>query len=489
MTSPIGNGTVPFAGTVRARVDAGLPPEGYRLTVEADGTVEIVGGDEAGVCWGRQTLRQLLGPDAFRQAGRPEPRELPRVVIEDAPRFGWRGFMLDIARHFTPKSGVLRYIDLIAAHKLNVLHLHLTDDQGWRVEIKRYPRLTEVGSSRPRTRIGRHGPELWDDRPHGGFLTQDDLREIVAYAAERHITVVPEIDLPGHMQAAIAAYPELGNTDVIDTAELGVKTDWGINPHVLNANEETLRFLEGVLEEVLDIFPGRFVHIGGDECPKDEWKASPSAQKRIRELGVGDEDGLQSWIIRHFDRWLAERGRRLVGWDEILEGGLAEGATVMSWRGREGGVTAALSGNDVVMCPKQEVYFDHRQSDHPDEPVAFGTVKTLRDVYAFEPVPPELAGTEHEHRVLGAQANMWTEHTENQQRIDYMVFPRLAAFAEAVWSPSEGRDPDDFERRMREEHYARLDAMGVDYRRPGGPLPHQRRPGVPGLPFSSLRND
>lgn len=320
-----GAARVPFDGVVRTRVDAALPPEGYRLTVGADGAVEIVGGDEAGVFWGRQTLRQMLGPNAFRQAGFDAPRELPVVEIEDAPRFRWRGFMLDVARHFTPKSGILRYIDLIAAHKLNVLHLHLTDDQGWRIEIKRHPRLTEIGSSRQRTRIGRNGSELWDERSHGGFLTQDDLREIVAYAAERHITVVPEIDLPGHMQAAIAAYPELGNTDVVDTAALGVKTDWGVNRHVLNANEETLRFLEGVLEEVLEIFPSPFVHIGGDECPKDEWKASPSAQGRIRELGVGDEDGLQSWIIRHFDRWLTERGRRLVGWDEILEGGLAEG--------------------------------------------------------------------------------------------------------------------------------------------------------------------
>ncbi len=473
---------VPFDGTVRTRLDASLPPEGYRLTVGADGAVEIVGGDEAGVFWGRQTLRQLLGPDAFRQAGFDAPRTLPQVEIEDAPRFRWRGFMLDIARHFTPKSGILRYVDLIAAHKLNVLHLHLTDDQGWRIEIKRYPRLTEVGSSRRRTRIGRRGSELWDERSHGGFLTRDDLREIVAYAAERHITVVPEIDLPGHMQAAIAAYPELGNTDVVDTAALEVKTDWGVNPHVLNASEETMRFLEGVLEEVLEIFPSRFVHIGGDECPKDEWKASASAQARIRELGVDDENGLQSWIIRHFDRWLAERGRRLVGWDEILEGGLAEGATVMSWRGREGGVAAARAGHDVIMCPTQEVYLDHRQSDGPDEPVPFGRVHTLRSVYEFEPVSPELAGTESADHVLGAQANMWTEHTESQQRIDYMVFPRLAAFAEAVWSPSEGRDYDDFDRRMREEHYARLDAMGVDYRRPGGPRPYQQRPGVPGLP-------
>ncbi|MFP3962773.1 beta-N-acetylhexosaminidase [Actinomadura fulvescens] len=470
-------GSGPFGGEVRARVDPGLGNEAYRLTVGADGA-EIVGGDEAGIFWGRQTLRQLLGPDAFRRAAIGGPPVVPYVTIEDAPRFGWRGFMLDVARHFMPKDGVLRYVDLLAAHKLNVLHLHLTDDQGWRVEIERYPRLTEVGSWRRRSQRGWGWPAQWDYRPHGGFYTKDDLREIVAYAAQRHITVVPEIDIPGHSQAAIAAYPELGNGDVIDVAALEVKTDWGVNPNVLNAEEPTLRFYEGVLEEVLEVFPSTFVHIGGDECLKDQWRRSPAAQARIDELGVEDEDGLQSWIIRHFTGWLAGRGRRLVGWDEILEGGLAEGATVASWKNYEAGIIAAEEGHDVVMCPRSAVYLDYRESEDPGEPVPSGKVTTLEDVYRFEVVPPRLAGTPHAERVLGAQANMWTEVAETPQRVDYQTFPRLVAFAEVVWSHE--HDFESFQRRLHAAHYARLDAMGVDYRRPDGPRPWQSRPGIPG---------
>ncbi|MEU5878071.1 beta-N-acetylhexosaminidase [Spirillospora sp. NPDC047279] len=476
-------GEGPLPAEVRTAVDPALGPEAYRLTVSAE-RAEIVGGDEAGVHWGRQTLRQLRGPDAFRRAsiGGAAPT-VPYMVIEDAPRFAWRGFMLDVARHFLPKDDVIRYIDLLAAHKLNVLHLHLTDDQGWRVEIERYPRLTEVGAWRPRTRKGWGEPLTWDERPHGGFYTQDDLREIVAYAAERHVTVVPEVDLPGHSQAAIAAYPELGNADVVDTAALGVKTDWGINPNVLAPTEHVLRFYEGVLEEVLGIFPGRFVHIGGDECRKDQWRASPTAQARIRELGLDDEDRLQSWIIRHFDRWLADRGRRLIGWDEILEGGLAEGAAVTCWRWYRGGVAAAKAGHDVVMCPQQEVYLDHVQAPGPDEPVPFGWVHTLEDVYRFEPVPPSLAGTPDADRVIGTQANLWTEVVDSRARVDYQAFPRLVAFAEVAWTPlplPDERDFAGFERRMDAAHYARLDALGVGYRPPSGPHPWQRRPGVPG---------
>ncbi|WP_344955136.1 beta-N-acetylhexosaminidase [Actinomadura miaoliensis] len=477
----------PFGGEPRVGVDPALPSEGYRLTIGPDGAT-ITGGGEAGVFWGRQTLRQLLGPDAYRRAPiRPAPRALPYLTIEDEPRFAWRGLLLDVARHFMPKDGVLRYLDLMAAHKLNVLHLHLTDDQGWRVEIRRRPRLTEVGAWRRRTRLGWGDPPMWDERPHGGFYTQDDLREIVAYAAARHITVVPEIDVPGHSQAAIAAYPELGNADVVDTASLEVRTGWGVSPNVLAPTDQVLRFYEDVLTEVLEIFPSRFVHIGGDECPKDQWRASATAQARIRAEGLRDEAELQSWFIRHFDRWLAERGRRLIGWDEILEGGLADGAAVASWQGYAGGITAARAGHDVVMCPMQEVYLDHRQADGDDEPVPFGWVRTLRDVYRFEPVPPELAGTEHAARIIGTQANMWTEVADSQQRVDYQVFPRLAAFAEVAWShlpaPDE-RDVEDFRRRMDAAHYARLDAMGVAYRPPSGPLPWQRRPGIPGRPFA-----
>ncbi|MEW1635829.1 beta-N-acetylhexosaminidase [Streptomyces sp. NPDC093801] len=478
-------------GDVRLRVDPAAPdgegPEAYRLEIGADG-VELTGGDAAGLFWAAQTLRQLLGPDAYRRAPLRPGRtwDLPYARIADAPRFGWRGLLLDVARHFMPKDGVLRYIDLLAAHKLNVLHLHLTDDQGWRVEIRRHPNLTRTGSWRARSRWGHRASPLWNETPHGGFYSRDDLREIVAYAAERHVRIVPEIDIPGHSQAAIAAYPWLGNADVVDTAALGVWDDWGVSENVLAPTEEVLRFYEEVFEELLELFPPEvspFVHVGGDECPKAQWRASATAQARIRELGVDGEDGLQSWFIRHFDRWLADRGRRLIGWDEILEGGLAEGAAVSSWRGYAGGIAAAEAGHDVVMCPEQQVYLDHRQADGPDEPVPIGYVRSLEDVYRFEPVPPKLSPEAAAH-VLGAQANVWTEVMEHQGRVDYQVFPRLAAFAEVVWSrlpEPESRDWAGFEARER-AHRARLDALGVDYRPPGGPLPWQRRPGVRGRP-------
>ena len=489
---PLAPGTVgaeDAAGTIELRIDPALEPECYRLTVVPDRGVRITGGSEAGVFWGAQTLRQLLGPEAFRRApvGQGAARGIPATEIEDGPRFGWRGLMLDVARHFTPKDGVLRMLDLLAAHKLNVFHFHLTDDQGWRVEIKRYPRLTEVGAWRARTKYGHRASELWDETPHGGFYTQDDIREIVAYAAERHIRVVPEIDIPGHSQAAVSAYPEIGNTDVVDTSALSVWDTWGVNPNVLAPTDHTLRFFEGVFEELLDLFPADtspFIHVGGDECPKDQWRQSPTAQARIAELGLKDEDELQSWFIRHFDRWLTDRGRRLIGWDEILEGGIAEGAAVSSWQGYAGGIAAAEAGHDVVMCPLQQVYLDYRQDAGPDEPMPIGYVRTLEDVYRFEPVPPGLSEEAAGH-VLGTQVNVWTEVMQNRQRVDYQVFPRLAAFAEVAWSrlPAPGeRDFAGFERRM-ETHYARLDALGVDYRPPTGPLPWQRRPGVLGRPI------
>ncbi|MFJ4472552.1 beta-N-acetylhexosaminidase [Streptomyces sp. NPDC089424] len=483
---PLRPGPKDARGDVRLLLDDSLGPEAYRLSVTAGQGVEIRGGDPAGVFWGAQTLRQLLGPEAFRRAPvRPDlTLGVPSRIIEDAPRFRWRGLMLDVARHFMPKDGVLRYLDLMAAHKLNVFHFHLTDDQGWRPEILRHPRLTEVGSWRARTKFGHRASPLWEEKPHGGHYTQDDIREIVAYAAERHITVVPEIDVPGHSQAAIAAYPELGNTDVVDTSALSVWDTWGINPNVLAPTENTLRFYEGVFEEVLELFPSEFIHVGGDECLKDQWRRSPTAQARIRELGLKDEDELQSWFIGHFDTWLAARGRRLIGWDEILEGGLAAGAAVSSWRGYAGGIAAARAGHDVVMCPEQQVYLDHRQADGPDEPVPIGYVRTVEDVYRFEPVPPQLTEAEAGH-VLGAQANLWTEVMEDQARVDYQAFPRLAAFAEVAWSalpaPAE-RDFAGFEHRMT-SHYRRLDALGVAYRPPTGPRPWQQRPGVLGRPI------
>ncbi|SCD61061.1 hexosaminidase [Streptomyces sp. BpilaLS-43] len=486
---PARPGTKEPGNTVELCLDPALGPESYRLVVAPGTGVRITGGDSAGVFWGAQTLRQLLGAEAYRRApvASGPRRAVPFVEIEDGPRFAWRGLMLDVARHFMRKDDVLRYLDLLAAHKLNVFHFHLTDDQGWRVEIKRHPRLTETASWRARTKYGHRASELWDETPHGGFYTQDDIREIVAYAAERHIRVVPEIDIPGHSQAAISAYPELGNTDVIDTSSLSVWDTWGINPNVLAPTDNTLRFFEGVFEELLDLFPAAtspFIHIGGDECPKDQWKASPAAQARIAELGLHDEEELQSWFIRHFDTWLTARGRRLIGWDEILEGGLADGAAISSWRGYAGGVAAAEAGHDVVMCPEQQVYLDHRQDGGADEPMPIGYVRTLEDVYRFEPVPPGLSDEAARH-IIGTQANAWAEVMQNRARVDYQVFPRLAALAEVAWSrlpAPEERDFAGFERRM-EAHYARLDALGVDYRPPGGPLPWQRRPGVLGRPI------
>jgi len=490
---PLAPGGRSADGVVRLAVDETVPggPEAYRITVDPASGVRITGAGPAGVFWGAQTFRQLLGPDAFRRAPvRPgQGWDVPTGTVEDAPRFRWRGLMLDVARHFMPKEGVLRHLDLMAAHKLNVLHFHLTDDQGWRVEIRRYPKLTETGSWRARTKFGHRASPLWEDKPHGGFYTQDDIREIVAYAAERHITVVPEIDVPGHSQAAVAAYPELGNTDVVTASTegstaLSVWDNWGISANVLAPTDNTLRFYEGVFEELLELFPSEFVHVGGDECRKDQWRQSPAAQARIRELGLADEDELQSWFVGHFDKWLTARGRRLIGWDEIIEGGLAKGAAVSSWRGYAGGIAAARAGHDVVMCPEQYVYLDHRQAPGEDEPVPIGFVRTLEDVYRFEPVPAQLTEDEARH-VLGTQANVWTEVMEDQGRVDYQTYPRLTAFAEVAWSalpaPAE-RDFAGFERRM-SVHYRRLDALGVGYRPPSGPLPWQRRPGVLGRPI------
>lgn len=459
--------------SIALALSAGLGPEEYRL-VSGPAGVRIEGGSAAGVLLGAQTLRQLLGPDAYRRAPvrRDRAWAVPHVTVEDGPRFRWRGLMLDVARHFMPKDGVLRYIDLMAAHKLNVLHLHLTDDQGWRIEIKRYPKLTEVGSWRARTKVGHRASPLWDDKPHGGHYTQDDIREIVAYAAARHITVVPEVDVPGHSQAAIAAYPELGEGEPVE-----VGREWGIIETVLNTTDETIAFYRDVFDEIMELFPGTYICVGGDECPKVQWRTSETAQARIAEEGLGDEDGLQSWFIRRFDSYFASKGRRLLGWDEILEGGLAEGATVLSWRGTKGGIDAAQAGHDVVMCPTATSYLDYRQSDGPDEPIPVGTLLTVADVYGAEPVPPELAEQGAEH-VLGAQVNIWTEHMDSPRTVDFMAFPRLSAFAEVAWSSHE-RSYEEFLPRLK-AHLERLDAVGVEYRPLDGPHPWQRRPGVEG---------
>lgn len=477
----------PDGGDIALELDESLPAEGYRLRVTGEG-IRVTGGDPAGALHGVQTLRQLLPASTLRRAtastagGEAAVIEVDAVEIEDAPRFGWRGMMLDVARHFMPKHDVLRVIDLLSLHRLNTLHLHLTDDQGWRIHIERYPRLTEVGAWRRETQVGA-GPDAGaDGRPHGGFYTQDDLREMVAYAAERHITVVPEIESPGHVQAALAAYPELGVTGVAGGADapLEVFTRWGIDPNVLNVEESTVEFFTNVLDEVMAIFPSPYIGVGGDECPREQWKADPRTQQLMAERGIADETGLQTWFIRRLDDHLSANGRRLFGWDEILEGELAPGATVASWRGMQGAITAARRGHDVVACPDDLVYLDYRQSDGADEPIPVSIPLTVDEVYGFEPVPESLTEEEARH-VLGGQANVWTEHMDSPRTVDFFMFPRLCAVAEALWTPRDRRDLEDFRRRL-DDHLARLDALGVEYRPLDGPHPWQQRPGIPGRP-------
>jgi hexosaminidase len=469
----VGNGAVVDA--LRFVLDPGLEDEAYRLEVTPDG-VEIRAATDRGGYWGAQTLLQLF-PDAVHRSAPVAgvAWTAPAVLIEDAPAFRWRGAMLDVARHFVPTREVLRFIDLLAMHRLNILHLHLTDDQGWRIEIRRYPLLTEVGGWRTESQVGAGPDATMDGRPHGGFYTQDDIREIVAYAAARGVTVVPEIELPGHAQAAIAAYPHLGVTG----AQLQPWTEWGINTNVFNVEESTIEFFRNVFDEIVELFPSPFVHVGGDECPKDQWRADARTQELMRERGVADEHALQSWFIGRVDEHLTARGRRLLGWDEILEGGLAPGATVLSWRGRVGAVAAARAGHDVITCPEDTVYLDYRQSDSPDEPIPVATVTTVADVYAFDPVPAELTVEEAAH-VLGGQGNLWSEHADSPRTLDYLAFPRLSALAEALWTGGE-RDYAEFEPRLT-AHLGRLDARGVEYRRADGPRPWQRRPGIPGRP-------
>ena len=473
-------GAVP-RGAIALHRDAALSrlgAEGYTLNVAADG-VAARAPELAGLFYAVQTMRQLLPAAILRDAPvSPVGRgfnpasdsissadwSMPAVVIEDRPRFSWRGAHLDSARHFMPKEFVKKYIDLLALHKLNTFHWHLTDDQGWRLEIKQYPKLTAVGSCRKETLVGRQPRDQsqwkFDATPHCGFYTQDDAREIVAYAKARFINVVPEIEMPGHAIAAISAYPELG----ISGDPMEVATRWGVFSDIFNADPATITFLQNVLAEVLQVFPSRYIHVGGDEADKAKWKASPRIQARIKELGVSDEHGLQSWFIRQMDAFLTSHGRQLVGWDEILEGGLAENAVVMSWRGVDGGLAAARAGHDVVMTPTSHTYFDYYQSkDQAREPLAIGGFLPLETVYAYDPVPPQLEPAFTRH-VLGAQGQVWTEYMPDPKHVEYMAFPRLIALAEVVWSPKEGKDYADFLERLK-THAARLDALDVNYRK------------------------
>src|SRR2546425_9124302 len=430
-----------------------LGDEGYRLSVTPT-RITIRAFRPAGAFYAVETLRQLLPPDIFRQvpvAG--VSWTVPVVDIEDTPRFSWRGAHLDVSRSFMPKEFVKKYIDLLALHKLNRFHWHLTDDQGWRIEIKKYPLLTSIGAWRRQSLVGvQHAyPDttqwVYDNIPHGGLYTQDDVREIVAYAQARFITVVPEIEMPGHAQAAIAAYPWLGNTG----QQLEVLTHWGVDANILSPSDSAMHFMQDVLTEVLALFPSHWIHTGGDEAVKDQWKTSPLAQARIRELGLRDENHLQSWMTARMSQWLAARGRALIGWDEILEGGmegLAPNAVVMSWRGIDGGIAAAQAGHDVVMTPTSNTYFDYYQSqDAAREPLAIGGFLPLETVYGYEPIPPALDSLQARH-VLGTQGQIWTEYQRTPKNVEFMVFPRLVALAEVAGTPREQKNPAGLKTRL-----------------------------------------
>ncbi|MGK6355493.1 beta-N-acetylhexosaminidase [Sphingomonas sp. DT-207] len=434
-----GDGAITFVRDASVRGE-----EAYRLLVNTQGIRVSASGDR-GLIYGAMTIAQLLSPD--RAFGKPV--KVPAMTIEDMPRFAWRGLMVDVARHYQPIESIFAVVDQMASVKLNTLHLHLTDDQGWRFEVKRYPKLTQIGAWRtPPSMGGAPGAKV------GGFYTQEQLRALVAYASERGVAIVPEIDLPGHAQALVAAYPEFGVFG--DRPE--VSHDWGVNPYLLNPGPRGVAFVKEVLDELIAVFPGTYIHLGGDEAIKDQWQRSPEVQAQIKALGLKDEDALQSWLIDEFGTYLAAKGRRLIGWDEILEGGLPPSASVMSWRGEKGAVEAANQNHDVVLSPAPTLYLDSLQSDLADEPPGRMSIQTLADVYKYEPMPPGIEAEKAKH-VLGAQANAWSEYLVTPYQVQHMIFPRAAALAEITWSAKEKRDFASF--------LARLDPQIQRWRRSG----------------------
>ncbi|MDH5830969.1 family 20 glycosylhydrolase [Luteimonas sp. M1R5S18] len=420
-------------------LDPSMPadaPEAYVLEVAPQG-VRVAAADERGLFYGAVTLWQLLS------SAQGEAVRIPALLIEDAPRFGWRGLMLDSARHFQSVEQIKQLLDAMAWHKLNVFHWHLTDDQGWRIEIPKYPKLMEVAACRIPAGEAGTDPATGQTRPYCGYYTQDQIRDIVAYAADRHITVVPEFDMPGHVQAVVAAYPEYGSLG--DTP--AVSNEWGVHQYLFNVDEPTFDFIEDVLDEIVALFPAPYVHIGGDEAVKDQWEQSERVQARMAELGIADETALQSWFVKRLETYLEGKGKRLLGWDEILDGGLPPQATVMSWRGTEGGIAAARAGHDVVMTPAESLYLDYLQTGSPNEPPGRPAQVTLQTVYEFEPVPAVLTPAQRRH-ILGVQANLWTEHLGTWPRMQHALFPRVAALAETAWSPAGRRDYADFLTRL-----------------------------------------
>jgi len=458
----------PKPGAIALQLDRSLESllgaEGYRLSV-TPARVTIRAAEEAGLFYGGVSFRQLLPPQVFaakRQTRAPDGGwAAPCVEIEDRPRFAWRGLLLDPARHFMPPEFIKKLVDTMALHKLNTLQLHLTDDQGWRIEIKKHPRLTKLGSVRKESPM--HGDRKRGDGKRYGpfFYTQRQIHDLVAYAQARHVTLVPEIEMPGHFLAALVAYPALSCRG----GPFEVRTRWGIEPDILcPGNDEAIAFVKDVLAEICELFPSRFIHIGGDEAPRDRWKSCPKCQARIRAENLQGEAQLQTWFNHRIEEFLASKGRRLLGWDEILEGGLTPGAAVMSWRGVKGGIAAASAGHDVVMAPTTHCYFDYAQSKAPDEPKCIGGFIPLTRVYEFEPIPAELPESRR-HHILGAQGTLWSEYMWTPRDVEYFAFPRAAALAEVVWSPAERKDVAGFERRL-QDHLPRLDQLGVNYRKP-----------------------
>jgi hexosaminidase len=438
-------------------LDAELSKEAYNLEI-TPGRVLIEYGDGAGAFYAVQTILQLLPTEIFAESRQRGVRwELPCCAIEDAPRFPYRGMHLDCCLHFFSVDFLKKYIDVMALHKVNRFHWHLTEDQGWRLEIKKYPLLTEKGQWRKETVIGSLSSGFYDGKPYGGYYTQDEVRELVRYASERYVTIIPEIELPGHALAAIACYPELscGLEDHYETA-----TRWGIFKQVYCPKEETFKFLEDVFDEVFELFPTELVHIGGDECPKASWKKCPHCQSLIKKLGLKDEFELQSWFIQRMEKYINSKGHQIIGWDEILQGGLAPNAKVMSWLGEEGGIKAAQQHHEVVMAPYPKYYLDYWQADPESEPLAMGGPTTLRTMYEYNPVPEVLTSEERRY-IIGVEGCVWTEYMPTPERVEYMAWPRMCAIAEAGWTRAD-KDWNRFTRSL-ELHLGRLDRLGVAY--------------------------
>jgi hexosaminidase len=430
--------------------------EAYRLNI-SEKKIEISGASSQGLFYGVQTLLQVIYPNVIWQ----QKLELPCLRIIDEPAYRWRGMHLDVSRHFYSVAFIKKMLDAMATLKLNTFHWHLTDDQGWRIEIKKYPALTEKGAWRSETMEGHYVEknQIFDHMRYGGYYMQEEIREVVRYASERYITVIPEIEMPGHAVAALSAYPEYSCTG----GPFEVYTKWGVSDDVYCAGkEETFEFLENILAEVIELFPGEYIHIGGDECPKSRWEVCPDCQKRIANEQLKDELELQSYFIKRIEKFIASKNKKLIGWDEILEGGLPERAAVMSWRGYEGGIEASENGHDVVMTPGSHCYFDHYQGNPDEEPLAFGGNTTLEKVYSYSPVPPTLAPEAAKH-ILGAQANVWTEYITNENKAEYMIFPRLCAMSEVLWTPATDHDYQNFLIRL-ESEILRLEKYRINYR-------------------------